>query len=48
MGVEEEEEIQTKVIDNLFNRIIAENSLSFEKERVTQVQKAYRTSNWQD
>jgi hypothetical protein len=36
--VEEREEIQTKGIDNLFNRIIAENFPNFKKERVTQVQ----------
>jgi hypothetical protein len=47
MGVEEEE-IQTKGIDNLFNRIIAEKFPNFEKERVTQVQEAYRTPNCQD
>jgi hypothetical protein len=40
---EEGEEIQTKSIDNLFNRIIAENFLNLEKERVAQVQEAYRT-----
>jgi hypothetical protein len=32
MGVEEREEIQTKGIDNLFNRIIAENFPNLEKE----------------
>jgi hypothetical protein len=36
MGVEEGEEIQTKDIDNLFNRI-AENFPNVEKGRVTQV-----------
>jgi predicted GTPase len=41
MGVEQEE-TQTKGIDNLLNRII-ENFPNFEKERVTQVQEAYRT-----
>jgi hypothetical protein len=30
LGVEEEEKIQTKGIDNLFNRIIAENFPSLE------------------
>jgi hypothetical protein len=43
MGVEGEE-IQTKGIDNLFKRIIAENFLILRK-RVTQVQEAYRTPN---
>jgi hypothetical protein len=46
--VEEREEIQTKVIDNLFSRIVAENCPNIEKERVTQVQEAYRTPNCQD
>jgi hypothetical protein len=32
MGIEEEEEIQTKVNDNLFNRIIAENFPNLKKE----------------
>jgi hypothetical protein len=44
MGVEEEE-MQTKCIDNLFNRITAENFPSLEKERVTQVWEAYRIPN---
>jgi hypothetical protein len=35
MSIEEEEEIQTKDIDNLFNRVIAENFPNLEKERVT-------------
>jgi hypothetical protein len=39
MGVKEGEEIQTKGIDNLFNRIIAENFPNLEKERITQVWK---------
>jgi hypothetical protein len=46
--VEEREEIQTKGIDNLFNRIIAENFPNFKKERVIQVQETYRTPNCQD
>jgi hypothetical protein len=37
MAVEEGEEVQTKGIDNLFNRIIAENFPNLKKERVTQV-----------
>jgi hypothetical protein len=32
----------------LLNRIIAENFPNLKKERVTQVQEAYRTSNHQD
>jgi hypothetical protein len=47
MGVEGEE-IQTKEINNLFNRIIAENFPNLEEERVTQVQEAYRTPNCQN
>jgi hypothetical protein len=43
--VEEGEVKQTKGTDNLFNRIIAENFPNLKKERVTQVQKAYRTPN---
>jgi hypothetical protein len=35
MGVDEGEEIQTKGIDNLFNKIIAENFPKLEKERDT-------------
>jgi hypothetical protein len=41
---EEGKEIQTKGIDNLFNWITAENFPNLEKERVTQVQEAYRAS----
>jgi hypothetical protein len=48
MGVEEGEEMQTKINDNPFNRIIAENFPNLEEERITQVQEAYRTPNHQD
>jgi hypothetical protein len=48
MGIKEGEEVQTKGIDNLFNKIIAENFPDLEKERVIQVQEAYRTPNCQD
>jgi hypothetical protein len=47
MGIEEEE-IQTKGIDKVFNRIIAENFPALKKERVIQVQEAYRTQNYKD
>jgi hypothetical protein len=47
MGIEGEE-IQTKGIDNLFNKLIAENFPNLEKERDIQVQEAYRTPNHQD
>jgi hypothetical protein len=43
MAVEEGEEIQTKGIENLFNKIIAENSPNLKKERVIQVQEVYVT-----
>jgi hypothetical protein len=46
--VEEGEEIQAKGSDSLLNRITAENFPNLEKERVTQVQEAYRTPNHQD
>jgi hypothetical protein len=39
----EGEEIQTKGIDNLFNRIIAENFPNLEKETVIQMQEVFRT-----
>jgi hypothetical protein len=44
----EGEEIQTKGINNLFDRLIAENFPNLEKERVIQVQEAYRTPSHQD
>jgi hypothetical protein len=47
MGVEGEE-IQTKGIDNIFNRIIAEKFPNLKKEIVTQMQEPYRTPNHQD
>jgi hypothetical protein len=37
MIIEEGKNIQTKDIDNLFNNIMAENFLNFEKERDIQV-----------
>jgi hypothetical protein len=46
MGVEGEE-TQTKGTDNLFTRI-GESFPNLEKERVTQVQEAYRTPKCQD
>jgi hypothetical protein len=45
MGIEEEE--QTKGINNIFNKIRAENASCLEKERVIQLQEAFRTSNRQ-
>jgi hypothetical protein len=46
--IEEREEIQTKVIDNLFNNKLAENFPNIEKERDSQVQESFRTPNRQD
>jgi hypothetical protein len=40
MAVEKGEEIQTKGIDKLFNRIITEGFPNLEKERVTQLHEA--------
>jgi hypothetical protein len=48
MVIEEGEGKWTKVIDNLFYRIIAENYPNLEKERVIQMQETYRTSNDQN
>jgi hypothetical protein len=48
IGVEEREDVQTKGTDNLFHKIIAENFPKLEKDRVIQVQEAYRTPNHQD
>jgi hypothetical protein len=39
MGVEEGEEIQTEDIDNLFNRLIAENSLTSRKRESVRCRK---------
>jgi hypothetical protein len=46
-GYRRKEEIQTKGIDNLLNKIIAENFPSLEKWRDIQVQEAYRIANCQ-
>jgi hypothetical protein len=48
MGTEEGKEIQAKGIDNISNKIITANVLNLEKERVIQVQEAFRTPNKQD
>jgi hypothetical protein len=48
MGIEEGEEIQTKGIDNLLNKLIAESFPNLEKERIIQMQEAYRTPSHQD
>jgi hypothetical protein len=48
MHIEDEEEVQTKGLDNLCNKIIVEKFLNLEKERDIQVQEAYRTPNLKD
>jgi hypothetical protein len=40
--------MQSKVIDNLFNKIIAADFPNLEKEKNIQVQEAYKTPNYQD
>jgi hypothetical protein len=45
MGIEEREEMQTKGIHNIFNKIITENFPNLKKELPTQVQEASRTPN---
>jgi hypothetical protein len=45
MGIEEREEMQTKGIHNIFNKIIKENFPNLKKELPTQVQEASRTPN---
>jgi hypothetical protein len=42
MGIEEEEEVQTKVIHNIFNKTLTENFPNLEKVMPIQVQKASR------
>jgi hypothetical protein len=45
MGTEEGEEVQAKVIHNIFNKIITENFPNLEKTTPIQVQEATRTPN---
>jgi hypothetical protein len=45
MGIEEGEEVQTKGIHNIFNKIIKENFPNLEKVLPIQVQEASRTPN---
>jgi hypothetical protein len=47
MGVEEGEKIQSKGNDNLLNCISSENFPDVTKERISQLQEAYRTPNHQ-
>jgi hypothetical protein len=43
MGFEEREEVQTKGIQNIFNKVITENFPNLEKTMPIQVQEASRT-----
>jgi hypothetical protein len=45
MGIEEGEEVQTKGIHNIFNKIVTENFPNLEKTVPIQVQEASRTPN---
>jgi hypothetical protein len=45
MGIEEGEEVQAKVIHNIFNKIITENFPNLEKVLPIPVQEASRTPN---
>jgi chromosome segregation ATPase len=45
MGIEEGEEVQTKGISNIFNKIITENFPNLEKTMPIQIQEASRTPN---
>jgi hypothetical protein len=45
IGTEEGEEVQAKVICNIFNKIIIENFPSLQKDLPIQVQEASRTPN---
>jgi hypothetical protein len=45
MGTEEEEEVQIKVISNIFNKIITENFPNLKKVLPVQAQEASRTQN---
>jgi archaeosine-15-forming tRNA-guanine transglycosylase len=45
MGIEEEEEVQTKGIHNIFNKLITENFPNLEKAMPIQVQEDFRTPN---
>jgi hypothetical protein len=48
MGIKEGEEVQTKGIHNIFNKIITENFTNVEKAMPIQVQQASRTPNTLD
>jgi hypothetical protein len=44
MGIEGEE-VQAKIIENIFNKIVAENFPNLEKEMPIEEQEAFRTPN---
>ena len=48
IGIEEGTEKQTTGMNNLFNKIISENSPNLKNEMENQVQEAYRTPNTQN
>jgi hypothetical protein len=48
MGIEEGEEVQSKGIHNIFNKILTENFPNLEKTMSIQVQEASRTPNRPD
>jgi hypothetical protein len=48
IGIEEEEEVQTKSICSIFNKTIAENFLNLKKEIPIQVQEAISTPKKHD
>jgi hypothetical protein len=48
MGIEEGEEVQDKVICNIFNKMIAENVQNLKKDMPIQVEEASRTPNRHD
>jgi hypothetical protein len=48
MGIEKGEEMQTKGMHNIFNKIITENFPNLEKSMLIQVQEASRTPNRPD
>jgi chromosome segregation ATPase len=48
VGIEEREEVQTKDIHNIFNKIITENFPNLEKPMPIQIQEASRTPNRHD
>jgi hypothetical protein len=48
MDIKEGEKVQAKVIYNIVNKIIAENSPNLEKDLPIQVQEAFRTPKRHD